>query len=75
MSKFHSIWSIIAQESSFGRKGGFWEEKSAPETYWTLSENPRQCLTEIFSPTFIHGFGHILLTGCPIDLILFPLHS
>jgi hypothetical protein len=50
----------------------FWEEKPAPETsYRTLSENLGQCLTEIFSLTFIHGFGHILLTGCPIDPILF----
>jgi hypothetical protein len=39
--------------------------------YCTLFENPGQCLTEIFSPTFIHSFGHILLTGCPIDPILF----
>jgi hypothetical protein len=35
-----------------------------------------RCYTErIFSPAFIHYFGHILLTGCPIDDILFPLHS
>jgi hypothetical protein len=29
----------------------------------------------IFRPTFVHSFGHILLTGCSIDLILFLLHS
>jgi hypothetical protein len=44
VSKFHSIWSSIAHKSTFGRKGGFWEEKSAPETsYQTLSRPPRIC--------------------------------
>jgi hypothetical protein len=37
-----------------------------------LQEPPvGQCPTETFSPMFVHDFDHILLTGCPIDLILF----
>jgi hypothetical protein len=32
-------------------------------------------MTDSFSPTFIHYFVHILLIGCPIDHILFMLHS
>jgi hypothetical protein len=70
VSKFHSIYSTIAQESSFGRKGRILGKKYAPETsYRTLSENLGQYPTEIFSLTFVHGFGHILLVGCPIDPI------
>jgi hypothetical protein len=55
---FHSIWSIIAPESSFGRNEHIWEEKSAPETSnRTLCKNPGQCPTKIFSLMFIHDFG------------------
>jgi hypothetical protein len=43
--------------------------------YLTMFGSTGQCLTETFSPTSIYGFGHILLTGCPIDSIVFLLHS
>jgi hypothetical protein len=44
MFKFHSIWSIIAQKSSFGRKRQILGGKSIPETsYWTLSGPTRLC--------------------------------
>jgi hypothetical protein len=36
-----------------------------------MSGSTGQCLIETFRLMFIHGFGHILLTGCLIDLILF----
>jgi hypothetical protein len=50
----------------------FWEEKSAPETsYQILSGPPGLCPLGSFSPTFVHGFGHILLIGCPINPIIF----
>jgi hypothetical protein len=42
--------------------------------YQTLYGSTRQCPTDFSSLTFIHCFGHILLTGCPINPILFPLH-
>jgi hypothetical protein len=29
---------------------------------------------EVSTATFVHCFGHILLTGCPINPILVPLH-
>jgi hypothetical protein len=41
----------------------------------TMSGSAEQCPTDNLSPMFIHCFGHILLTGCPIDSILFPLRS
>jgi hypothetical protein len=44
-------------------------------SYRTIYGCIGQCPTDSFSLTFIHYFGYILLTGCPIDPILFPLHS
>jgi hypothetical protein len=102
--KFHSIWSIITQESNLGKNDRFCEKIAfsrdlLSDNVWphrtmsdvtqtrsglqfcaletlsqTMSGSTGQCLTETFSPTFIHDFGHILLTGCPIDLILFLMH-
>jgi hypothetical protein len=69
VSKFHSIWSTIAQESNLGRN-----EQILGETRVFQRAPTGQCPTETFNPTFVHGFGHILLTGYPIDPILFPLH-
>jgi hypothetical protein len=71
ISKFRSIWSTIVQESSFERKERILGRKISSrdllldfvQPYRTLSEN------------LIHGFGHIFLTGCPIDPILFLLRS
>jgi hypothetical protein len=45
------------------------------QLYRTISSPTRQCLTEIFSLTLVHDFGHILLTEHPIDPIIFPLRS
>jgi hypothetical protein len=42
--------------------------------YRKMSGPTGQCPTETFSPMFVHDFGHILLTGCPIGPILFLLH-
>jgi hypothetical protein len=47
-----------------------------PETSsWTMSRNFGQCPTDSFSQTFVHYFGHILLTECPFDPIILSLDS
>jgi hypothetical protein len=52
-----------------------WPRKG-PTLSFELQKPPiGQCPTETFNPTFIHGFSHILLIGCPIDPILFRMHS
>jgi hypothetical protein len=44
----------------------FW----APETPSQIMSDPtEQCPTESFRPIFVHCFGYILLTGCPINPI------
>jgi hypothetical protein len=112
VSKFHSIWSTIVQESNLGRKEQILGENhvfqvlptgqcpalpdniqrdpdkvrpsvlssKSPQSdnvrlYRTMSDPAEQCSTDNFSLTFVHDFGHILLTGCPFDLILFSLRS
>jgi hypothetical protein len=39
---------------------------------WAQAEHVRQTFS---AATFDDCVGHILLTECPIDPILFPLHS
>jgi hypothetical protein len=41
----------------------------------TLSSLTGHCPARVFNPTLAHNFSHILLTGYPIDLILFSLCS
>jgi hypothetical protein len=81
MSKFHPIWSTIAQESNLGRKerilgeNHVFQRPTGPFSFELQKPPVGQCPTETFSPMFFHGSSHILLTGYPIDHILFPLHS
>jgi hypothetical protein len=61
----------------------FWVDRTTPDSFPDKSENVLGRLVWVwsglfrigfFNLMFIHYFGHILLTMCPIDLILFPLH-
>jgi hypothetical protein len=75
LSKFHPIWCLIAQESRLRRKflGGpdiypfFWIYPAETGHIWSKAGHVSRT---VFSPTFVHCFDHILLTGCPID----PVH-
>jgi hypothetical protein len=73
----------------FGKKGAdFWEKITffrdlLVDNVWshrimsdltqTMSDLIGHCPSDSFSPTFIHCFGRILLTGCLFDLILILL--
>jgi hypothetical protein len=70
VSKFHLIWSIIAQESSFRKKVTDFGKKNL-----LLRPPTGLCPLESFSPTLVHCFGYIFLIGDPIDPILLPLRS
>jgi hypothetical protein len=78
VSKFHPIWCPIAQESMLGVKGQIlWEKRVSRyllldkfQNSWTLSgPTPDIVRPRVFSPMFVHSFGHILLTGWRIDPI------
>jgi hypothetical protein len=76
--KIHPIWCPIAQKSMLGRMGAYFVIKSRfqiphigqsskfPDIVWPY---PGYC------PTFVHCFGHSLISRCPIDPILFSLCS
>jgi hypothetical protein len=81
--KFHSILCLVAQESRLERKGSVLSKsyaklcvnRTSPGRFPNKSGTVPGELVRvgIFSSAFNDCFGHILLTGCPIDLILFPL--
>jgi hypothetical protein len=74
MSKFHPIWCLIAQESKLRRM--FPARPDISGNLPDISAETRHIRSKarhvhwIFSAvTFDDRFGHILLTGCPIDPI------
>jgi hypothetical protein len=80
VSKFHPFWCPVAQESKL--EGSFWVGQTYPARLLDISAETghirskvRHVYRGVSVATFIRYFGHILLTGCPIDHILFPLHS
>jgi hypothetical protein len=80
VSKFHPIWCFIAQESKL--KKSFGVDRTYPAILPDISSktghirsNAGHVCWTVFSPMFIHCFGHILLTECPFDPILLPLAS
>jgi hypothetical protein len=85
VSNFHSILCLVAQESRLGRKGStltkncakFWADRTSPGRFPHKSGIVSSGLVWIgfFSPTAVHCFSHILLSGCLIDFILFPPRS
>jgi hypothetical protein len=84
MSKFHSVLCLVAQESRCEKKGPvlikncvqFWADQTSLGHFLDKSGTVPSELVRIgvFSPTVVHCFGHILLSRCPIDPILFSLH-
>jgi hypothetical protein len=80
VSEFHPIWCLIAQELKLRRKflGGldiYPLFRIYPAEIRHIRFKVGHVHRTVFSPMFVYCFDHILLTGCPIDLILFPLHS
>jgi hypothetical protein len=87
VSKFHPIWCLLAQESKLRRKflGGpdiypiFLDISGRDRTYPAetghIRSKVRHVCWTVFNPMFIHYFGNSLLARCPIDLILFLMHS
>jgi hypothetical protein len=82
VSKFHSIWCPIAQESRLKRKGWIlWENRvsrylipdKVRNSHTLSGPTPDIVRPRVFNPMFVNSFRHILLTGCPIDPILFLL--
>jgi hypothetical protein len=78
VSKFHPIWCLIAQESKLRRK--FLGDQTYPAILPDISTEIGHIRSKVgyvhwtFSTaTFDNSFGHILLTGCLIDPILFPM--
>jgi hypothetical protein len=80
VSKLHPIWRLVAQESKLRRKflGGL-DIYSIFQIYPAETGHIRfkagHVRRTVFSPMFVPCFGNILLTECPIDLILFALIS
>jgi hypothetical protein len=80
VSKFHLFWCPVAQESKLRRK--FLVGRTYPARFPDISAEIGHIRSKaghvrrgVSAATFIHCFGHILLTGCPIDPVLFPLRS
>jgi hypothetical protein len=63
VSKFHPFWCPVAHLPDI-----------STETEHIRSKAEHVC-HGVSAATFVHCFDHILLTGCPINLILFPLRS
>jgi hypothetical protein len=84
MSKFYSVLFLVTQESRFRKKSSvlikncaqFWAYRTSPGHFLDKSGIVPSELVWIgfFSPMVVHCFGHILVSGCPIDPILFSLH-
>jgi hypothetical protein len=78
VSKFHPIWCLVTQESKLRIKflGGpdiyplFW---IYPITTEEIRSKAGHVHRTMFSLTFVHCFDHMLLTGCLINHIIFPL--
>jgi hypothetical protein len=79
LSQFHPIWCLMAQESKLRRKflGGldiYPLFQIYPAKAGLIRSMAGHVHRIVFTLTFVHCFGHILLTGYPIGHILFPLH-
>jgi hypothetical protein len=81
VSKFHTFWCLVTQESSFERRGlsflqvPFFAEL-IPSQYRTLEPFIGLVQSDNFISTFDHCFEHNMLTvSPPIVPILFPLDS
>jgi hypothetical protein len=88
VSKFHTFWCLVTQESSFERRGlsflqvPFFAElipsqyRTPITFYWTPEPFIGLVRSDNFSSTFDHCFEHNMLTvSPPIVPILFPLDS
>jgi hypothetical protein len=86
VSKFHPFWCPVAQESKLRRKFLCRPDISGSSTGYTrvpdisaetghIRSKAGHVRRGVSAVMFIHCFCHILLTGCPIDTIIFPLRS
>jgi hypothetical protein len=76
VSKFHPFWSPVAQESKLRRKFlGMSDISSSITGYIRRRYKAGHVHRGVSAAIFVHCFGHILLTGCSIDLILVSLRS
>jgi hypothetical protein len=76
VSKFHPFWCPVAQESKLRRKFLGRPDISGSITGYIrrtghIWSKAGHVYRGVSAATFVHCFGHILLTGCLIDPIFF----